>query len=326
MSSAGADPLVAPTPLGGFFTRLGFGSIPLDDLKARYASPEAGSKFVDIGEYTIHYRDEGSRANPAVFLIHGVSSSLHTWDGWAAELVRTHRVIRLDTPGFGITGSARGDSDRYDLAELFDVVEAFVDSFGLSKYALIGSSLGGFYSWNLAVRQPTKVTKIVLVDTAGYHQRRLPPLIELSAMPGLGTITRYVTPRFLISHSVGTVYGDKRRLQPAALLRYVELAQRPGNGHAMIEISRALRRAHKAPVPENTSAKVRTIRAPVLLIWGDKDTWLPITLVNEWKRDLPPEQLKVVIYPGIGHIPMEEIPERSFQDVKKFLHTPTQQP
>lgn len=324
MSPSGAAPSAAPVPLGGFFTQLGFGSIPLADLKARYASPEEGSKFVDVGAYTIHYRDEGSRSNPAVFLIHGVSSSLHTWDDWAAELVRTHRVIRFDTPGFGITGPARDDPDRYDLAELLDVVEAFVDSFGLAKYALIGSSLGGFYSWNLAVRQPTKVTKLVLVDTAGYHLRRLPPLIELAAVPGLGTITRYVTPRFLISHSVGTVYGDKRRLQPAALLRYAELAQRPGNGHAMIEIFRALLRANKAPMFENTGAKVRTIRAPVLLIWGDKDTWLPIRLVKEWTRDLPPEQLQVVVYPGVGHIAMEEIPERSFQDVKKFLHTPVQ--
>jgi hypothetical protein len=69
-------------PLAAGFARLGFGSLPLDRLKARYASAESGSRFIELDGFNVHYRDEGSHDKPALVLIHGVVASLHTWDGW----------------------------------------------------------------------------------------------------------------------------------------------------------------------------------------------------------------------------------------------------
>ena len=73
-------------PLAEGLARYGFGHLPLAALKARYASPESGSKFIHVDGFDIHYRDEGSPDKPVLVMVHGVMASLHTWDGWVAEL------------------------------------------------------------------------------------------------------------------------------------------------------------------------------------------------------------------------------------------------
>jgi pimeloyl-ACP methyl ester carboxylesterase len=69
-------------------------------LRARYAPPP--SRFVRVGGMDVHYRDEGT--GPAVVLLHGMGGSLHTWDGWTAALHDSLRVLRVDLPGYGLTG------------------------------------------------------------------------------------------------------------------------------------------------------------------------------------------------------------------------------
>ncbi len=77
--------------------------IPLSELTPRYAS--AASQFVPIDGVTVHYRDEG--AGPPLVLIHGALASLHTWDGWVSRLASHRRLVRLDLPGYGLTGAAQ---------------------------------------------------------------------------------------------------------------------------------------------------------------------------------------------------------------------------
>ena len=107
---------------------------PVDSLKSRWAAPASGSKFVDVRGMSVHYRDEGPRgdAQPVV-LLHGTSASLHTWDGWVAELAQTRRVIRFDLPGFGLTGPYAGqwlneDGGRYTALNYAKFVVATLDA------------------------------------------------------------------------------------------------------------------------------------------------------------------------------------------------------
>ncbi len=75
----------------------------VDELKPRWAP--APSQFVEVGGMQVHLRDEGPRDDPhPIVLLHGTSDSLHTWDGWADALKGTRRVVRMDMPGFGLTG------------------------------------------------------------------------------------------------------------------------------------------------------------------------------------------------------------------------------
>ena len=80
---------------------------PVQTLVARWALPP--SDFIEVKGQLVHLRDEGPRNDPApLLLLHGTGASLHTWEGWAAALKARHRVIRIDLPGFGLTGPFAG--------------------------------------------------------------------------------------------------------------------------------------------------------------------------------------------------------------------------
>ncbi len=77
--------------------------IPLEELKKQYTNEQ--SKFVIIDGVNVHYRDEGNKNDSLpLVLIHGTSSSLHTWDSIVPALLNKKRIIRLDIPAFGLTG------------------------------------------------------------------------------------------------------------------------------------------------------------------------------------------------------------------------------
>src|SRR5438477_5243895 len=76
------------------------GDLPREALVARWGAPP--SRFVPVDGMQVHYRDEGS--GPTVVLLHGTSSSLHTWEGWASRLRQSYRVVRFDLPAFALTG------------------------------------------------------------------------------------------------------------------------------------------------------------------------------------------------------------------------------
>ena len=75
----------------------------VETLVARWALPP--SSFIDLDGQLVHLRDVGPRDDPLpIVLLHGTSSSLHTWQGWVQGLERQRRVVTLDLPGFGLTG------------------------------------------------------------------------------------------------------------------------------------------------------------------------------------------------------------------------------
>ncbi|MDP2005600.1 MAG: alpha/beta hydrolase, partial [Rubrivivax sp.] len=79
------------------------------ELEAMYAGP--ASEFVDVLGVRMHVRDSLPPAatrdsdRPTLLLLHGFGSSLHTWEPWTQALAATHRVIRIDLPGAGLTGA-----------------------------------------------------------------------------------------------------------------------------------------------------------------------------------------------------------------------------
>ena len=132
---------------------------------------------------SVHYRDEG--AGPPLLLLHGTGSSLHTWDAWTDALRGHFRVIRMDLPGFGLTGPNRDDD--YRIERYVEFVEAFRRRLGLESFALAGNSLGGEIAWSYTVAHPDRVSALVLVDPAGYPIDR-PALVfrlaKIRASPG----------------------------------------------------------------------------------------------------------------------------------------------
>lgn len=310
--SASSLPLMPPLAAG--FARLGFGALPLERLKARYGNATNGSRYIELDGFNLHYRDEGSRDKPVLVLIHGVVASLHTWDDWLPAFAADYRVIRFDVPGFGLTGPAR--DGVYSAERMIKVFGLLLDYLGVSKASIVGNSLGGYIAWNFALAQPQRVAKLVLIDPAGYPMRKVPWMIAAAALPGATVAMPLWMPRALIAQGIKEVYGEPARIKPGVVDRYNDLSRRPGNRRAMMEIFRVLLKVNKQEL-HTTPQRVAQIQVPTLLLWGERDRWISPQHVPLWQRDLPSIQVKT--YPGVGHIPMEEIPQQSAADALRFL-------
>jgi pimeloyl-ACP methyl ester carboxylesterase len=278
--------------------------VPLDELKPKYAG--GASRFTKIDGVDVHYRDEGR--GPPLVLLHGTSSSLHTWDGWVARMASRHRIVRLDLPGFGLTGPV-ADKD-YSAARYVRVVVGLLDQLGIQQADIAGNSLGGRVAMTIALDHPSRVRRLVLVDAAGLSGQRLPRIFRLARTPVLNGLLRWVTPRAVVRANVNEVYGDRSRVSDGVVDRYYDMMRREGNRQAAID-----RFANLAD--PDLDDRLRDIHVPVLLEWGQRDPWVPIAFAHRLQDGI--KGAKLVVYPDAGHVPMEELPERTAEDVERFL-------
>jgi pimeloyl-ACP methyl ester carboxylesterase len=183
----------------------------------------------------------------------------------------------------------------------------------VDKFYLAGNSLGGFIGWNYALKYPEKVKRMIMLDPVSYTQD-MPWALGLISTPVIGDMARIMTPKFMVDLNVKEVFGDDTRITQAVYDRYFELIMRPGNRSSMVNIAKALKKYRQDP---QLSAHIKDIKVPTLLMWGGSDRWVPVHLVENWQRDLPSAEKR--IYPGVGHIPMEEIPIQTARDADQFF-------
>jgi pimeloyl-ACP methyl ester carboxylesterase len=281
---------------------------PRAALEARYAA--APSQFLELDGVRLHLRDTGPRAAPPILLLHGFGSSLQTWDEVASGLDRDFRVIRLDLPGFGLTGPDRtGD---YSDPRTHAVILALLARLGLERVALVGSSMGGRIAWSFAAAHPDRVSRLVLMAPDGFASPGIgyeqPPRV-----PALMRVLPYTLPEGMLRGSLRPAYGDPAVMTEAIFERYRDMMLAPGVRQAILDRMGQ----HVLQRPEPLLAR---IRVPVLLLWGDRDAMVPVTNAQDYLRALPDARL--VTLPGIGHVPMEETPAEVARVLREFLAAP----
>lgn len=282
---------------------------PVETLTARWAPPP--SQFVPLQGMQVHLRDEGPRTDPQpIVLLHGTSASLHTWNGWADALKGQRRVIRMDLPGFGLTGPMP-DGD-YRLTRYVNFVIALLDQLGVQQAVLAGNSFGGNLAWKIAVDHPQRVSKLVLVDAAGYpfDPASMPIGFKIAQIPALRPMMEHTLPRSMIEASVRNVYGDPSKVTPELVDRYQELTLRAGNRGALVE------RFRQSPSGEFTE-QIKQVRQPTLILWGGQDRLIPPDNALHFQRDIAGSRL--VMFDALGHVPHEEDPAQTVAAVKAFL-------
>ncbi|WP_449287073.1 alpha/beta fold hydrolase [Marinobacter sp. PE14] len=240
-------------------------------------------------------------------LIHGTASSLHTWDEWAEGLKSDYRVIRLDLPGFGLTGPDR--ADRYEIEDDVRLLTAFLARLGLEKVHLAGSSLGGRIAWQLALEYPENVESLTLLNALGYPQERWPLPIEMAQWPIMDKVMANVSPRFMYASGLKDVYFDDTLVDAKLADRYFELSRYPGNLAASPKRVQARLDKDASLIPG--------IRVPTLILWGDEDTYFPVDNAHRFGADIA--NSSVHVYPDVGHLPMEEVPELSLAHFTAFI-------
>lgn len=297
--------------------------IPVEDLIPTYA--DSTSRFIRIDGMDVHVRDEG--AGPVILLIHGTFSSLHTWDAWTSELTETHRVIRLDLPGFGLTGPhPYGDYSTRATLHLLDSIRT---ASGVERWTIGGNSLGGRIALDYARHYPTRTDALVLVDAAASFPRDTaqaapaarpsedrPLILRALADPVLRKAMSLLTPRFLFKSALSGAYGDPSRMRETDITRYYELMRREGNRSAFISRATGTRIERESLHPLPVPIALADLPMPVLIQWGAKDTWIPLRVGERLHAAIPGSEL--VVYPEAGHAPMEELPSESVADVIRF--------
>ncbi|MEN8966693.1 MAG: alpha/beta hydrolase [Polaribacter sp.] len=285
-----------------------YSDIFVDDLKVEYANQY--SKFIEIDGMQVHYRIEGEGF--PIVLIHGTASSLHTWDAWTKELKKTNTIIRMDLPAFGLTGpNATAD---YSIKSYTNFLHQFLTKIKIDTFHLVGNSLGGNIAWNYAAEHAEKVEKLILVDASGLPTNKPQPAVfKMAKTPVLSSLFLYVTPKFFIEKNMKEVYADDAKITDELVTRYHKMALRTGNRQAFIDRARMdFKLGSKANLE-----KLKRIQTPTLLLWGAKDTWIPLN--NGKRMDSMMQNSKLVVLENSGHVPMEENPEESLEILKDFI-------
>jgi pimeloyl-ACP methyl ester carboxylesterase len=282
---------------------------PAEALVARWAPPP--SEFIEVKGQIVHLRDEGPRDDPLpLVLVHGTSSSLHTWEAWVAALRAQHRVISFDLPGFGLTGPSAAGDYRGDTYARF--VLDLMDQLKVQRFAIAGNSLGGEVAWRTASMAPERVGKLILVDSAGpdFESISVPIGFIVARVPVLNRAFDWVLPRAVVVASLHNVYGDPAKVSAALVDRHYELTLREGNRRALVQRFQQNRRGQDAE-------RIRELKLPTLILWGGRDRLIPPSVAQRFRDDIAGSE--VVLFDELGHVPHEEDPQRTVAPVKEFL-------
>lgn len=188
-----------------------------------------------------------------------------------------------------------------------------LDVLGLEHCVLAGNSFGGHVAWQTALASPPgRKRKLVLVDAAGYPlvSESVPIAFRIARMPVLSSLMSMTLPRGLIESRVRNVYGDPERVTPELVDRYFEISLREGNRSALVQ--------RFAQAPHGLHAnRILEIRVPTLILWGGLDRLIPPEDGERFHRDIVGSRL--VVFPGLGHVPHEEDPAATVAAVRAFL-------
>ncbi len=258
-------------------------------------------KFVKVGANKIRYLEEdGSDGN--VLLIHGLGASAERWTQVIPHLSKKYHVIALDLIGYGFSDKPSVD---YTPAFFSQFIFDFLNTIGITKTSMIGSSLGGQIATECAITQSKMIKKIVLVSPSGIMKQSTPTLdaYMLAALYPTqdGTKTAFQM-----------MAGIRKEIDSDTINGFIQRMTLPNAKMAFMSTILGIRNA----VP--LSERLAKISAPTLVVWGKQDTLIPIAYSKDFVSSI--KNCQFVEMESSGHTPYVEEPEKFSEIVLKFLN------
>ena len=298
---------------------------------------DPGGVFIEVDGLSTYVLAQGPEDSPPALLLHGWGASTFTWRQNQGALAEAgYRAIAFDRPPYGLSAKT-GANIPYRPSALADFTAHVMDALGIEKAALVGQSQGGGVIGYFAVQYPERVEKLVFVSGAlrptddplpeGARGGRvsgalgLPPVV--STLLDFPPFTRwaqigiraFVRPDFA-GQILRSAYYDPAMATDEALEGYGRQLRVVGWDEALLnQIRGGVFQAD--PI---TAEQIASIAVPVMIVWGEDDTWVPIS-VGERLRELLPDAVYVT-YPQTGHLPHEERAEQFNADLLAFLGAP----
>ncbi|HEX7997557.1 MAG TPA: alpha/beta fold hydrolase [Pyrinomonadaceae bacterium] len=260
-------------------------------------------RLVDVKLKTgvrMQYAEQGDAKGYPVILLHGYSDSWFSYSRVLAALGANYHVYALTLRG-------HGDSERpasgYNLSDLASDVVAFMDTNQLKRVTLVGHSMGSFVAQRVALTAPERIDRLILVGSATTLRNNAVRELQQS----VNALKDPVPEKFIREFQTSTVYHPV----PEEFMERVmaESSKLP---------ARVWRALMEGMLKSDVSSELSKIKAPTLVLWGDKETIFPRTEQDALTTTLPNARLKV--YADTGHSPHWERPEQFVSDVKDFIN------
>jgi pimeloyl-ACP methyl ester carboxylesterase len=273
----------------------------------RELAREGALRDLEVDGYRYAVADLGE--GPAVVLLHGLGGSIYDWRHLIRPLSERHRVVAVDLLGAGESDRPAGGD--YTLGAQARRLKGILDALGIGKATFVGNSYGGGVALRFAQDWPERTDRLVLINSICYPDV-LPAYVPLCRIPGADRLAEIVplgklTQRVLrgCGRTIGTLSEEE-------LETYVAEVRGPGRRAAVVRFVRAVLREDA----REFQARLGSVRAPALLIWGAADRTVPVELGRRLARDLPEARLVEL---DAGHIPNQECPGAVAGEILKFL-------
>ncbi|WP_272994120.1 alpha/beta fold hydrolase [Spongiibacter tropicus] len=290
-----------PKPMGWF--------LRLQQLLAQRAGLR--SLYCEVDGHRINYWTGGNVDGPTMLLLHGFGASRENWLTIAPLLAKQFHLLIPDLPGFG-RSSFCADAD-YSLAAQASRVAQLLRHCDRGPALVVGSSMGGAISAQLAARYPGRVAALCLMNAAGAPAERLSVLES-----GLAAGVNHLAPSRLedVSKVFDICLHRRHRLLGRLLAFFMakDMVHRyPVNRFLFKGLATSL---------SDTWACLPDIAAPTLALWGDSDRVLDMSCGSAFVQRI--DQCQLTVLPGVGPLPMIESPGDTAQLLRDFWASNTE--
>jgi len=268
----------------------------------------------------LFYYEAGSETLPALLLVHGLGDEADSFRHVIAPLAKRYRVIAPDLPGFG--RSPLPDRGRLNPPALRDTLIELLDSLGIARAAVLGSSLGATLAQLVALERPALVERLVLVDGALAVRTRFRAGMFIMLLPGVGR-RRYRR----LSHNLDAAYESLRPY-------YAALDRLPAEDRDFLRqrvaervLSATQQRAYVAVLRglvgwmlsrgRALAREATRLELPSLYIWGAEDHIISLSVGETASREQPGARMEII--PNAGHLPHQERPSEFIRVLVQFL-------
>jgi pimeloyl-ACP methyl ester carboxylesterase len=263
---------------------------------------------------SVSYMEAGEGS--VLLLIHGIAGRCENWREVIEPLARHHTVIAPDLPGHGASEAGAGD---YSIGALASGLRDLLLALGHERATVAGHSLGGGVAMQLAYQFPEMIERLVLVSSGGLGPE-VSPVLRAAALPGADLFIAVTAgPGQRIGSALGrglAAIGMRPNADVAEVARgYASLADADRRA-AFLDTLRAVVGTRGQRVHAGDRLYLAEA-VPVLIVWGARDSIIPVRHGEDAHRAIPSSRLEV--FEDVGHLPQLEAPGRFIAALERFL-------
>lgn len=295
--------------------------VPVPELgnlvtESEFAEPD--SKFIEVNDISVHYKDTGE-GKTTFILLHGFGASTYSWREVMDDLSEYGRVIAYDRPAFGLTERPMPEDwveNPYGMKANIELLRGLMDALGVEKAVLVGNSAGGGVATAFGLEYPQRVQALILVDPGlgGGRGPQFPawalPLMWTPQMRHLGPLMMRDYQESL-PRTIEREWFDQSKLTD-------EIKQEPLKVFKIQNWDRAFYELTFAPAYPELRPLLPQLTVPVFIVAGAEDR-----LIRSWYFEAVSQEIpgaKFALIPNCGHVPQEECPDKFMEEVVNYLH------